>query len=293
VIKKVAVLLATYHPTIFIKEQIESLKSQSGVEIKIYWGDDGSSDAELDLIRECLLGTDYVSFAFNHVGASQNFINLMKVAQNHDYYAFCDQDDVWSPERLISGINSIRDIPTPALAHSSVIALRQGEKRLRMLSCSDHSMKNLLAENCFQGCTLLFNSAARSLFLSQPTHEIVWHDWWMGWLISTCGSVKTLLQPLVLYRIHQNNSIGIPSPSEKLLRLIKRDPGVVINQVQIFKRNFELVIKDDANCEIKRWLELYRGNGLKRAFKMLLDTRRRSSYFDDVLRRISTSIKAP
>ena len=49
---KVAVLLSTYNGSKYIKEQIDSILSQEGVNIDIYIRDDGSTDETVNIIYE-------------------------------------------------------------------------------------------------------------------------------------------------------------------------------------------------------------------------------------------------
>ena len=51
-----------------------------------------------------------------NLGAPRSFLNLLEKNKNYDYYAFCDQDDVWLPnkiERSLSKFNN--DDLTPQL----------------------------------------------------------------------------------------------------------------------------------------------------------------------------------
>ena len=49
--RKVAVLMSTYNGEKFLREQIESLFAQVGVDLTVYVRDDGSSDATLEILR--------------------------------------------------------------------------------------------------------------------------------------------------------------------------------------------------------------------------------------------------
>ena len=96
---KIAILLATYNPGSYIEEQIASIASQTCKDFKIYWGDDGSDENQVFFIRKLLEPFNFEEFHFKRIGASRNFLELLKQSCE-EYIAFCDQDDVWLPEKL-------------------------------------------------------------------------------------------------------------------------------------------------------------------------------------------------
>lgn len=290
---RVAVLLATFHPNDFTILQIESFRKQSGVDIKIFWGDDGSTDNERKKIHNLLSGLEYESFEFENVGATRNFIQLLKNARDYDFYAFSDQDDIWLPEKLITSINCLEWSDQPALCHSNVTILKNDQFEDKKTSCQDHSMKTLLAENCFQGCTLVFNARLRELFLSYSTDDIVWHDWWLGWLASCAGAVFTLDQSLTIYRIHEGNSIGLPNKRQKVTRFLRRKNGTSFEQAKIFRDRYISIIREQPLSELNSWIKMYSSSFIFRILSLLSDSKRRSGLLDDLLRRTSSILKIP
>jgi len=290
---KVAVLLATFHPNHFTLLQIDSLRKQLDVDITIFWGDDGSTEEEKSLIHNTLRDLDYKFFSFENIGATQNFIELLKKATGYNFYAFCDQDDLWLPEKLITSIRKLRDSNRPALCHSRVIVFESGEFKIGKEVCRDHSMKTLVAENCFIGCTLVFNAELRDILLAYPTEGIVWHDWWLGWLASSVGDVLTSVQPLTIYRIHQGNSIGLPDLQEKFKRFLRREGGVTLRQAKLFRDRYSSIITELSLSELNLWINIYQKSRLLRIFSLVWDIKRRSSLSDDYLRRIASLFKTP
>lgn len=290
---KIAILLATFHPNGYIKEQIESLKAQQEVELKIYWGDDGSTSEEIEFVKECLGELEYEFFSFPNVGASQNFIQLMHKAPNHNYYAFCDQDDLWAPEKLKLSVKSLQPLSGPGLVHSSLVVVQGDKKWIKELGCTDHSMRRLLSENCFQGCTLVFNSGARSLFLSHRTEKILWHDWWFGWVISCLGTVVEITEPLIFYRLHSKNSIGYPRFRTKIVRFLNRESGLVLRQAELFLIEYEDLLAKTSKNELTRWIKIHRGPIFMRLLYLTFDKKRRTSVTNEFLRRLSSILKVP
>ena len=96
---KVAVLLSTYNGSKYIKEQIDSILSQEGVNIDIYIRDDGSTDETVNIIYEYKSNNIFLTEGKN-IGVGNSFMELLySVPEIYDYYAFADQDDIWSEKK--------------------------------------------------------------------------------------------------------------------------------------------------------------------------------------------------
>lgn len=97
---KVAVLLSTYNGSKYIKEQIDSILSQEGVNIDIYIRDDGSTDETVNIIYEYKSNNIFLTEGKN-IGVGNSFMELLySVPEIYDYYAFADQDDIWSEKKI-------------------------------------------------------------------------------------------------------------------------------------------------------------------------------------------------
>ena len=210
----VAVLLSTYNGTKFLKEQLESLRAQQGVSVRLCVRDDGSSDdtpAILRRYREMWPDLNDVSYGPN-LGVAASFLQLLRTApEDADYYAFCDQDDVWLPRKLARAIKILSSMDGPALYCSNITCVAED---LRMLGTPpphrDHRFQHLLFENIATGCTLVLNPAARALINSQlPSRNVVMHDWWCALIVAALGNLYYDPEPSLLYRQHGGNLVGM------------------------------------------------------------------------------------
>ena len=52
---KIIVLMSTYNGEKYLKEQIDSILAQKGVEITLYIRDDGSSDRTIEIIEDATM----------------------------------------------------------------------------------------------------------------------------------------------------------------------------------------------------------------------------------------------
>src|SRR6266853_2992806 len=107
--RTVTILLCTFNGELFLAQQLASLERQTFKNWKLVASDDGSSDQ-----TKSILNAFRKSFAPGKVkiidgprrGAPANFLSLA-CGKNlaSDYYAFCDQDDVWEADKLARAID--------------------------------------------------------------------------------------------------------------------------------------------------------------------------------------------
>lgn len=217
----ITVLLATYNGEKFLSEQLDSLLGQKFQDFKILIRDDGSTDSTVDIIEEyakkypekitVIKGTATGS-------ACRNFFRLIEAASD-DYVVFCDQDDVWLPEKIEKTYLKMKELEAenkglPLLVHSDLSVV---DEKLNVLSHSFFSFQaisperdkfnNLLMQNNVTGCTVMINREMLLLAKEAPT-ECVMHDWWLGLLASAFGKSAYISEPLMLYRQHGKNQVG-------------------------------------------------------------------------------------
>ena len=101
---KVSILLATYNGCDFLKEQLDSLLSQSRLPDEVVAIDDGSTDRTIDILKAyCPSFSDGrgLSIIVNdaNLGWKDNFRRGLSYC-NGDLVFFCDQDDIWLPNKI-------------------------------------------------------------------------------------------------------------------------------------------------------------------------------------------------
>ncbi|WP_336951849.1 glycosyltransferase family 2 protein [Sphingobium aromaticivastans] len=210
----VAVLLSTYNGAEFLQAQLESLRTQEGVLVRLYARDDGSSDDTRAILRRCgEIWPDLNEVPCGpNLGAAASFLQLLRTAPEEvDYYAFCDQDDVWLPNKLARAIEVLSGAEGPALYCSNVICVAEDLRVLGMPPAHrDHRFQHLLFENIATGCTVVLNPAARALINSRlPSRDVVMHDWWCALIVAALGRVHYDPEPSLLYRQHGGNLVGM------------------------------------------------------------------------------------
>ena len=93
--KKVNVLLSSYNGEKYIEELIRSVLAQEGVDVILTVRDDGSTDKTIDIIRSFNDSRIRLIIGKENLGPAKSFLTLLRDCETADYYAYCDQDDVW------------------------------------------------------------------------------------------------------------------------------------------------------------------------------------------------------
>jgi hypothetical protein len=226
----VAILLCTYNGAEFLEHQLRSLASQSHSNWTIFASDDGSSDSTLSILQafQNELGSQRLQiFQGPRRGFAKNFMSLVyHPAINADFYAFCDQDDEWFPDKLARALAALRKVPreTPALYCSRTKLV---DSKLRPIGFSPLFKKparfrNALVQSIAGANTMLINETTKRL-LSQvhPQATVVAHDWLTYIIVSSCnGEVVYDPHPTLAYRQHDGNLIGANSSIGLRLRRI-------------------------------------------------------------------------
>ena len=100
---KTCILLCTYNGEKYVGELLESLLAQTKQNCVICVRDDGSTDRTKEIVQSFV--TRYPSrFADltdgRHRGYPASFWSLLRDCPEGDFYAFCDQDDVWDAKKI-------------------------------------------------------------------------------------------------------------------------------------------------------------------------------------------------
>lgn len=94
--KKVQVLLSSFNGERYIQKQLDTIFAQRGVEVSCIVRDDGSSDRTVQIIKNYQkkqLALQLIEG--ENLGWRRSFMELLRLAEKADYYAFADQDDEW------------------------------------------------------------------------------------------------------------------------------------------------------------------------------------------------------
>lgn len=269
---KIAVLMSTYNGHKFLDKQLKSIAEQTLVDdLKLYIRDDGSSDDTFEIIEKWEEKIDIVLFKGKNVGPAKSFwILFMDDNIQADYYAFCDQDDIWDPDKIERGVKAIDKEENPALWCSNCRLINGDErllKKLMMTKKPDLSITSQLVCGSVQGCAMVFNSKLRNYIVMKKPETFPMHDFVVLTYGIAIGKVIYDENPSFSYRLHENNVIAKEQKkfSVRKIESLKRwfsdeHKYEVSNFAKIFlKDNSKLIdsdtiefIEDIINCK-KKW----------------------------------------
>jgi len=148
-----------------------------------------------------------------------------------EYFMFCDQDDVWSAQKLarqaaaMAALERVHGRHCPLLVHSdlSLVGQELEPQHPSLMRC--HLIRRpdqppaltLLMQNHVVGCTVLMNRALLTLATPLPT-GVYMHDWWVALCARFAGVTQYLPEPLVAYRQHHQNQVGAHGLGERIVR---------------------------------------------------------------------------
>lgn len=243
--KRVAVLLATYNGESWISAQIDSVLSQSHVEISIFVADDKSTDGTRKIIQaysQKFSNIICLDFDESSGSACANFLRILSSVPlfDYDYVAFCDQDDLWEPWKIERGVASLLSSGCGGYSANTLAFWESG--RATILSQSPNlTAYDFIFEGAGQGCSFVLNRqlalTVRDALLELPDliAKFDFHDWLIYAIARSTGTSWFFDPECVLrYRQHSKNEIGARYSFRGIFhRLSHLKNGWYRNQVQI------------------------------------------------------------
>lgn len=269
----VAILLAVYNGEKYLKEQIESILSQTFTDFKIIIRDDGSKDNSPQIIEKYCEKYPQKIFALtgNATGsAAKNFAALLQEC-DEDYIMFCDQDDVWLPEKIektLAAMKNAEENPEiPVLVHTDLQVV-DGDLNVispsffnfQQLKQNKVTLPRLLVQNYVTGCTIMINRALKQKCGKIPD-ECIMHDWWLALTAVLFGKLVCVQEPTMLYRQHANNQVGAKAAyglsfiKRKLATLdrVRANYNATYTQADALFKQYENDVDDLSREIIKRY----------------------------------------
>lgn len=267
---KTQILMSTYNGNKFLIEQLQSLSHQTHNNIHVLVRDDGSSDETCSILSEFPQNTGFIIQVINghNIGVISSFFELLSHADDKaKYYFFCDQDDVWKPDKLARAISQLDSIPAniPAMYCSRTELVDESLKPLGYWPPKPRkgaSFANAIIENIAVGCTIVINRAAKELIRSKlpDANRVIMHDWWIYLCISAFGCIIYDSEPNILYRQHGSNLMGgttgfLHKWSKKLASFSKnKERHLLRRQANEFNRLYREDLSNEKRAIIDRFI---------------------------------------
>lgn len=216
----VAILLATRNGAQYLRQQVDSLAGQTGVALTVFCRDDASSDNTVALLAEVCathgLALRMIEDGLGPSGsAGANFMAIARAVRGEpfDHFAFCDQDDIWLPDKLMRAVARLAD--EKAAGYSSNLLAFDDRTGRQWIVAKDQPQRrwDYLFQGASAGCTYVLTREALHACVDAipPGPFPAWlsHDWFvyaacrargLPWVIDDAACI--------LYRQHGGNVFG-------------------------------------------------------------------------------------
>ena len=211
-------LLAAFNGARWIREQIDSVLFQEGVDVLLVIRDDCSADETRREIDR-FVGDPRVSItpALTPTGsAAGNFLTLIRETPGDgvNFVALADQDDLWDRDKLLRACRSTTVQGAAGYSSATVAAWEHGQRRVLKPSGAP-TRTDFLFEGAGQGCTFVLTAqlyARVREFLRQHrdlTQGLHYHDWAV-YALTRAWDLRWTFdpQPSMQYRQHAGNDTG-------------------------------------------------------------------------------------
>jgi glycosyltransferase involved in cell wall biosynthesis len=217
---KVAVLMPTFNGERFLEEQLTSLLNQEGIDLKVYIRDDASTDRTIQILNKYSDNFD-ITFSDKNTGTSASLLELLRKIDDFDYLAFCDQDDVWTANHLIEGVQELRQVGDERFAlYFPLYNLIDSKSKItgKRNPILNIGYTNALVENPIIGCGIILNKEAANTIKKFNLSSNYFLDHQIYFIGALVGEIIQGSKYTVNYRIHHNNQVGIRTGVASLLK---------------------------------------------------------------------------
>lgn len=252
---KISVSLTTYFGEKFLDQQLNSLLDQTRLPDELIVCDDGSNDMTLNLLDRFKKKASFKCEIYHNKvnrGTGFSFKKAIDLCSG-DVILFCDQDDVWLPNKIEIIENCFHKNPHVdfVVSNASIIdsnsnylgyTLWDQKKFTRKWKnkFKKNQFKTLLKKNIITGMSTAVSKKVVDLGHTKP--DLVNHDAWYIYLASLTGLKGLLIDnPLTLYRQHDNQQFGSRKLSkyQNFKRLLRSNN----NSIQLKLRNLDPLLK--------------------------------------------------
>ena len=219
---KISVAIATYNGASYLREQLESISNQRHLPFELVACDDGSTDETIEVLTTYSQTAPFPVRLYRNetnLGYAENFLKAARLCKG-EWVAFCDQDDVWLPNKLDDARSAIEKDDRPIMVLQNAYICDEHLKH------SDRLFPNRLKKGYYAPHSqygfwvwLGFLQTVRSdifhLSNSQklpsnyfPGHQQMSHDKWTCLIANTVGGFQVVDEPAALYRRHPQAATG-------------------------------------------------------------------------------------
>lgn len=220
--RKVNIILCTYNGEKYLPALLDSVFAQTYGNIDIYARDDNSKDGTKAILKAYAeKSTDRIRLHIveddlGNLGYSRNFMRTMRASGDADFYSFCDQDDIWLPDKVERAVSAMeKESQDRCILYSSNYDVC--DKDLNVVGES-HPLTpfdkldvgkslSLYDGGWLLGFTLVMNRKLKELSFDNDAEQIYSHDIWVQAVaVGFEGLLLTDDKVTVHFRRHENTT---------------------------------------------------------------------------------------
>jgi glycosyltransferase involved in cell wall biosynthesis len=248
---KISVALCTYNGEQYLKDQLDSYLLQTVLPDEVVICDDCSTDdtlAILDKFKQLAPFNVRVTSNQKQIGSTKNFEQAISKC-NGDLIFLSDQDDWWDPQKIETlltsfsgGVGNAGVFSDAEIVDEHLQPLNNNlwntigfSSRQQNNFSGTNAVKTLIKQNVVTGATLAFDAQYKEYLL--PIPDIWLHDAWIALLLACRTNLHCIRAPLVKYRQHGHQQIGIRGHSlrQKVSEARYNDKNVYLLQAELFR----------------------------------------------------------
>ena len=231
--KSVSVALCTYNGERYLKQQLESINTQTRLPNEVVICDDGSTDGTLEIVDEYARNAACVVTVMRNerrLGSTKNFEKAISLCAG-EIIVLCDQDDVWRQDKIQTLMSALSEDVSAVFSNAEVVDEKLNPlgyslwqkvrftRRARKKFRSGEVFETLVGRNVVTGATMAFRRDVIDLFTPMPESWV--HDGWIALCLAAAGKKIAFIDELLItYRQHAGNQLG--ARKLKLLEHVRR-----------------------------------------------------------------------
>ena len=222
--EKISIAMATCEGSAFVQEQLQSLAEQTRLPDELIICDDASTDQTVREIETFAQSAPFpvrLEGTQERKGSTANFERAISMCRGSLIF-LADQDDLWATHKIETLAKNFENRPDVGLAFSNAEIVDEtltpigddlwdalffdasDQERVRQGEAPAVFARRVVAA----GTTLAFRADFRDILFPFPDLPSV-HDAWVAFIIACRAPCALVNDPLIRYRLHGQNQIGI------------------------------------------------------------------------------------
>lgn len=301
---KISVAMTTYNGSKYIIKQLDSLKNQSRKIDELVICDDCSTDNTVELVNDYIKSNNLEDWNIysneNNLGFINNFKQAIKKTTG-DIIFLCDQDDEWCVNKISTMTDIIEKNNQVKLLSCSLAFIDENSRSYtpsniplwygKMISTPQNEITpidfiNICNANFAPGCTMCFTREICDKYCNMDYEYELLHDWLLALIASVDNGYFHLNKPLINYRIHSSNAIGVSKAkkSENAEQQLSRLKG--LKSRLLFSANSTYKNKEEVNkCinYVDKRISLYKNRSFSNLIAVLKTSKYAKGMYKNVL----------